>query len=211
MSDSAVVDTTYLLRYKEELDEVFRIYLEDINPYIVQFEILKGEFPIELQNEIRAMYGHLARASLATDPEEVRRNIGKMKSHTKRALLDCYKYSCITFADRYDAFFQTYHGVDLSYLNDGKFLPRVHLQYKSASEKLLEAKRAETSNVSEESLFTLYQDAYNLFADLDQQLLDAEAHATFLKHKATLRSHMGTAGFIVGALGLLVGVLSLIF
>ena len=63
MTGSTTVDSNFLLAHKEQLDEVFQVYLDDINPFIVQFEILKNEFPIELQNEIRAMYGHLARAA----------------------------------------------------------------------------------------------------------------------------------------------------
>ena len=55
MTGSTTVDSNFLLAHKEQLDEVFQVYLDDINPFIVQFEILKNEFPIELQNEIRAM------------------------------------------------------------------------------------------------------------------------------------------------------------
>ena len=119
MTGSTTVDSNFLLAHKEQLDEVFQVYLDDINPFIVQFEILKNEFPIELQNEIRAMYGHLARAAIAATPEEAERNLAKIKSHTKRALLDCYKYSCIIFSDQYEEFFRDYHGVDLTYLEDG--------------------------------------------------------------------------------------------
>ena len=63
------VDSSFLFSYKKELDEAFRNYLEVINPFIVQFEVLRNEFPIELQNEIRAIYGHLARASIAETPQ----------------------------------------------------------------------------------------------------------------------------------------------
>lgn len=57
------------------------IKIEDINPFIVQFEISTNEFPAELQNEIRAIYGHLVRAVMEGIPEHVSRNIEKMKSH----------------------------------------------------------------------------------------------------------------------------------
>ena len=50
MTGSTTVDSNFLLAHKEQLDEVFQVYLDDINPFIVQFEILKNEFPIELQN-----------------------------------------------------------------------------------------------------------------------------------------------------------------
>lgn len=109
MSNTPVdVDTAFLGKYQESIDEVFRIYHEDINPFVVQFEILKNEFPIEIQNEIRAIYGHLVRASIADNDKDVERNIEKMRSHTKRALFDCFKYSCILISDKYHAFFERY-------------------------------------------------------------------------------------------------------
>lgn len=41
MSNTPVdVDTAFLGKYQESIDEVFRIYHEDINPFVVQFEIL---------------------------------------------------------------------------------------------------------------------------------------------------------------------------
>ena len=113
MNESQLANSSFLIKYQGDIDEVFRIYLEDINPFIVQFEVLKNEFPIEVQNEIRAIYGHLVRASLAKTDEEAKNNIQKMRSHTKRALLDCFKYSCIVITDMYNDFFEHYKNVDL--------------------------------------------------------------------------------------------------
>ena len=211
MTGSTTVDSNFLLAHKEQLDEVFQVYLDDINPFIVQFEILKNEFPIELQNEIRAMYGHLARAAIAATPEEAERNLAKIKSHTKRALLDCYKYSCIIFSDQYEEFFRDYHGVDLTYLEAGNFLRRVHQLREAATEQLKAAKCAETSNISEDTLFELYQEAYNQFADIDQILEEARKHADFLKHKASMKSIGSAVSLVVGLASLGLALLTLVF
>lgn len=96
------IDSSRLLQQTESLNDIFRMYIEDINPFIVQFEVSKGEFPSEVQNEIRAIYGHLARASMSKAPEQIHRNIEKMKSHSKRALLDCFKYTSVVYADNYN-------------------------------------------------------------------------------------------------------------
>lgn len=106
MDTKIKTDSSFLTQYKQDLDEIFRAYLEDINPFIVLFEAQRNEFPLELQNEIRAMYGHLARAAIAETPEQAERNIQKIKSHTKRALLDCFKYSCVIFSDSYNGLLQ---------------------------------------------------------------------------------------------------------
>ena len=195
MTGSTTVDSNFLLAHKEQLDEVFQVYLDDINPFIVQF----------------AMYGHLARAAIAATPEEAERNLAKIKSHTKRALLDCYKYSCIIFSDQYEEFFRDYHGVDLTYLEDGNFLRRVHQLREAATEQLKAAKCAETSNISEDTLFELYQEAYNQFADIDQILEEARKHADFLKHKASMKSIGSAVSLVVGLASLGLALLTLVF
>lgn len=209
MNTATKFNSSFLVSRKQELDEIFKAYVEDINPFIVQFEVLYNEFPIELQNEIRAMYGHLARAAIAETPEIAERNIQKIKSHTKRALLDCYKYSCIIFTDNYAAFFERYKGVDLSYLEDGQFLPDVRAHYAKAKDAYFEAKIAETSNISENQLFDLYQTAYNRFASLDERLHSVEDSAAYLKHKATQKDHLMMLSFAVGIVGAAVGIISL--
>lgn len=208
MDTTFKADSSFLTEYKRDLDEIFRAYLEDINPFIVLFETQKNEFPIELQNEIRAMYGHLARAAIAETPDQAERNIQKIKSHTKRALLDCFKYSCVIFSDSYTDFFKRYEGVDLSYLEDGRFLPEIYAHYNRAKKAYFEAKRAETSNMSEDQLFDLFQDAYNQFASLDKRLCSVEDSASFLKHKATKRDRLAMASFIVGAVGIAVTIIT---
>lgn len=154
------INSAALAQESELLDTVFRMYIEDINPFIVRFEVTKGEFPAEIQNEIRAIYGHLARASMAETPEQVRSNIEKMKSHSKRALLDCFKYTSILCSDEYDAFMKRYENVDLTYLDNGNFLPDVVSCCKSAREALKNAKIAETSNISENDCVGLQRDTY---------------------------------------------------
>ena len=210
MATEVEVDSSFLVSYKQDLDEVFRAYLEDINPFIVQFEVLKNEFPIELQNEIRAIYGHLARASIAETPEVAERNIQKIKSHTKRALLDCYKYSCIIFTDNYFDFFERYKGVDLSYLENGTFLSEVQSLYNKAKDSYFEAKKAETSNISEDDHFEMYQIAYNKFVALEQRIRSVEDSASFLKHKATQKEWLAKVSFGVGVVGTVVGIIGLL-
>lgn len=208
------INSAALAQESELLDTVFRMYIEDINPFIVRFEVTKGEFPAEIQNEIRAIYGHLARASMAETPEQVRSNIEKMKSHSKRALLDCFKYTSILCSDEYDAFMKRYENVDLTYLDNGNFLPDVVSCCKSAREALKNAKIAETSNISENDLFDLYQEAYLKFEQLNKKINMAEENAKLLQHKATQKDKMtraslwiGIAGFVVGIIGIVINFL----
>lgn len=205
------INSSVLLEQSELLNTVLRMYIEDINPFIVRFEVSKGEFPVEVQNEIRAIYGHLVRAAMSESSEQILRNIEKMKSHSKRALLDCFKYTSIICSDNYDSFMSRYENVDLTYLENGQFLTDIVSRCRKARQSLQEAKVAETSNISEEDLFTLYQDAYRQFEELNDKLQQAEDSAAFLQHKASKKDLLskvslwvGIGGFIVGIVGILI-------
>lgn len=205
------INSSMLSEQSELLNTIFRMYIEDINPFIVRFEVSKGEFPIEVQNEIRAIYGHLVRATMATSSDQVLRNIGKMKSHSKRALLDCFKYTSIICSDNYDDFMNRYENIDLTYLKNGQFLTDIVKRCREARKALQDAKVAETSNISEDDLFALYQDAYRQFEELNDELQQAEESAAFLQHKASKKDMIsnislwvGIGGFIVGIIGILI-------
>lgn len=205
------INSSVLSEQSELLNTIFRMYIEDINPFIVRFEVSKGEFPIEVQNEIRAIYGHLVRATMATSSEQVLRNIEKMKSHSKRALLDCFKYTSILCSDNYDDFMNRYENIDLTYLKNGQFLTDIVKRCRKARKALQDAKVAETSNISEDELFALYQDAYRQFEELNDELQQAEDSADFLQHKASKKDMIsnislwvGIGGFIVGIIGIFI-------
>ena len=205
------INSSMLSEQSELLNTIFRMYIEDINPFIVRFEVSKGEFPIEVQNEIRAIYGHLVRATMATSSNQVLRNIEKMKSHSKRALLDCFKYTSIVGSDNYDDFMKRYENIDLTYLKNGQFLTDIVKRCREARKALQDAKVAETSNISEDDLFALYQDAYRQFEELNDELQQAEESAAFLQHKASKKDMIsnislwvGIGGFIVGIIGIFI-------
>ena len=40
---------------------IYETYLSIISPFIIQLETLDGEFPVEILNEIRSIFTHLAR------------------------------------------------------------------------------------------------------------------------------------------------------
>lgn len=208
-------DFSFLVNCSEDLTECFRMYLEDINPFVVEFEVEKGEFPIEIQNEIRAIYGHLCKAASAGNSGDAQENVKKIKSHSKRALLDCFKYCCIVCIDKYDDFMKRYEGVDLSNVDNGKFLPDIENTCRTAKDQLIAAKEMELKGKPDEELFFAYQQAYNAANKIKDKLIIAEEKATYFKRKATRRDVISKISFIVGivsfVVGALLGILGLIF
>ena len=96
-------------------------------------------------------------------------------------------------------------------MEDGNFLRRVHQLREAATEQLKAAKCAETSNISEDTRFELYQEAYNQFADIDQILEEARKHDDFLKHKASMKSIGSAVSLVVGLASLGLALLTLVF
>ncbi len=47
MSGSTRMNSAFLGEYKDQLDEIFRTYIEDINPFIVKFESQKMCFQLK--------------------------------------------------------------------------------------------------------------------------------------------------------------------
>lgn len=101
--------------FRNHIDILNRLcdeYANVISPLIVEYEVEKNEFPVEILNEIRAIVGHVVRAAATKDDAEVSENIKKAHSHAKRATLDGYKYLCVTYDDRYWEFFSRYNNID---------------------------------------------------------------------------------------------------
>lgn len=204
------IDSSFLIKFQPQLNRIFDIYLNDVSVLTLQYETMCGEFPIAVQNEIRAAFTHLARASLADSKDLVERNIQKIESHMKRALLDCHKYICIAVLDQYDDFFNKYDGVDLSYLDNGSFLPSVHQLYQVASDALIEARKLELTNAGEEQLYIAFQDAYDAFSQLHETLLQADIQAEFIKHKATNKELRNNIFGWAGIIGLVITAISFV-
>lgn len=200
-------DVSFLQSCGKDLSECFRIYTEDINPFIVKFETENGNFPIELQNEIRSIYGHLCKAALADTPQIAAENVKKIKSHSKRALLDCFKYISVIHTDNYSDFMERYKGVDLTYIDNGKFLSNIDALYAQTKEKLQAAKVMELKGVTDEELFKAYQEAFSVSSKMNSALLNAEQSAAFLKKKATKKEIAGNISLVVGVVSLIASII----
>ncbi|MDR0455105.1 MAG: hypothetical protein LBH20_00285, partial [Treponema sp.] len=152
--------------YNARINLIHDQYTNIISPFIMQIEVLDGEFPVEIINEIRAVFGHLSKCHLSTDDSVVERNLAKADSHIKRAIIDCYKYLCFAYDDNYKEFERKYIDVDLSEIDNGEFLPFLCKKRKLAIDKLVLAKKLELSTSEESILYSNFEEAYNAYADV---------------------------------------------
>ena len=54
-----------LYKLEKEIDSIYDGYLKYIAPFVAQLEVLDGEFPIEILNEVRAIFTHFARCRMS--------------------------------------------------------------------------------------------------------------------------------------------------
>jgi hypothetical protein len=176
--------------YLREVEELFNLYANIINPLIIEYEVEKTEFPVEILNEIRAIVSHLVRASVSSDDSEVHENIKKSKSHAKRAILDGYKYLCVLYDERYHEFFERYNDT-VDWIASG-LQENIYALDKNRMEAvalLRVAKKSESdennsqwleANASEmlkntNALCQKYERAYNSYKDLYAQILQFDS------------------------------------
>lgn len=192
------IDVTPLNKYKDELNRLLSEYANIVNPLIVEYEVEKNEFPIEILNEVRAIIGHIVRATATKDEEEIAENIKKAHSHVKRAMLDGFKYLCVIYDDRYWDFYARYDTVDWVGSELQSDVHDINEKRRRAVELLRKAKNSEgmendsqRENTSSQgrldamiTLSKMYERAYDEYKSLYQMiyLLD-EKMATFAEQK----------------------------
>ena len=184
--------------YEDRINEIHHKYINIISPFIMQLEVLDGEYPVEIINEIRAVFGHLSKCHLSDDDSKIDRNLSKADGHIKRAILDCYKYLCLAYEDKYGQFDKNYKNVDLSEVDNGEFLPLLCMSRKTALGKLFEAKQLELSTSDEGVLYNGFEDAYNAYAYVYNLIDDSYEKIERVKLKAKIRYLKAKIGFWAG-------------
>lgn len=196
---------------KQDFEELLQEYGDVLAPRIIEYEVERCEFPVEVLNEIRAIYAHIYRASVASNNQDIEGNIGKAKSHSKRAVLDCYKYLCVTYDRYYHEFFKRFGYInwDKSHLMDE--VDAVDKKRTLAVEALKKAKIQESTETTSEissidpnqDYRILYAKAYNEYVELATMIRELET--AILEKKSIVSRFPAFLVAAIGALGLVAG------
>jgi len=187
----------------KRINSIHYQYVNIVSPLIIKNEVLTGEFPIEILNEIRAIFGHLSKVHLQSDTTDVDKNLFKAESHVKRAILDCFKYLCLAYDDKYYEFDRRYKNVDLSDIDNGNFLPQLCRKRKEAVDRLSDAKKKEIDAVGDDDLYDAYEIAYNAYMDVHDLLDGAFEKMERLKRKVSRSYLFGVIGIVLGVVGII--------
>lgn len=160
----------------EREKQIYEQYETVIAYFIAELEVRDTEYPIEVFNEIRSMFTHLSRYKLGNSEKDLL----SAERHVKRAILDCFKYMCVSFAEEIKGFRESYRSVDLKIADNGKFLPELDRLENEAKSAYINAKKKEIKGeLPEEELYSLFEDAYNKYHALSDFLVKSNEAILF--------------------------------
>ncbi len=189
------------------LSAIYETYLSVISPFIIQLEALDGEFPVEILNEIRSIFTHLARCN-STEKEQIyEENIIKAERHVKRAVLDCFKYLCVAYDEYFRRFTKLNRNVDLSFVDNGHFIQKLNSLHNNAVHNKTEAQKKELVAENIEDVFEDYEKAFNSYAAVYNLIQDSAKSIDFVKHKAATKETLNTVFGIVGVVSLILTII----
>lgn len=198
-------------KINERINLLFETYTNVVSPFIVQLEVMDSRFPVEILNEIRATMTHLAKMNLTDNDDVIEDNITKAERHIKRAVLDGFKYCCLSYDDQYETFRSMYKDTDLSIVDNGKFIVNLSKMRKEATDSLIIAKAYELEPDSkEEILYKKYEEAYNNYYNVYNYIRDSLDNLEIAKHKSTKDTAIGKFGAVVGVIGAIVGIVGIV-
>lgn len=182
---------------------IYMQYQNVIAPFIVELEVRDSEYPIEIFNEIRSIFTHLSRYKIQNSEKD----ITSAEKHVKRAMLDCFKYLCVSIAEKVSDFRKEYKHVDLHLADSGKFLPELDKLEAEAQKAYKKAKKAEIAmEEDDDEIYSLHETAYNAYSKLDKFLDDSREVILFAstqskkEHRLTIVSCVVTVISIILAL-----------
>ena len=189
------------------LSAIYETYLSVISPFIIQLEALDGEFPVEILNEIRSIFTHLARCN-STEKEQIyEENIIKAERHVKRAVLDCFKYLCVAYDEYFRRFTKLNRNVDLSFVDNGYFIQKLNSLHNNAGHNKTEAQKKELVAENIEDVFEDYEKAFNSYAAVYNLIQDSAKSIDFVKHKAATKETLNTVFGIVGVVSFILTII----
>ena len=190
----------------DRLRDIYKTYTDVISVCIMEFEIMTNEFPTEILNEIRAIFGHLSKYHQSDDTKIKEKNLLGAEEHLNRARLDGYKFMSMATEDEYSAFDKKFENIDLSYVDNGDFIPQLTKTRGKAKELLKDARRYELQESSStnavyekyELAYAAYKKVHDLIVDPSGKLENLRRRAAKKNRKAIVKSVFAVLGWIIG-------------
>lgn len=207
-------NVSILNNYSDRILKIYNTYLDVISPFIFNLEILEFQFPVAILNEIRAIFTHLSKLHIYISKyktqSEIDEEIRKAERHTRRAILDCYKYLCIAYNDFYENYNNIYKKYDLSSIDNGEFIINLSKLRQNAMSELENAKLSEITKEDDDNTYLLFEKAYLASHAVYDKIKISINKLERVKRKSNIALFFSISGWIIGAVGLTLTIISLL-
>jgi len=171
---------------EKQIDAIKEIYLEYstvLNPLIQNYEAVGGDFPIEILNEIRSIFSHLAKCYNDNASKKViDTNIKKSRNHLKRAVLDGFKYNILAYQRNLSSFESKYNRI-MDLADSGQFLNDFWDKRQNCQELFKAAKLKESGSQDVVEAFPSFEQAFNAYYELNDLISKKEKDLSILQSK----------------------------
>ena len=157
--------------FHNKVTDLYVDYRTKVHPLVVLIQVESGEFPTQILNEIRSFDFHIAccYADIKNDIF-VNEHIRKATSHMERCLIDCYKSLVnIIYFDRIKYFENNikkhFYSIE-KIIDNGNFYRQYTKLKNEITEKIKLAQMSEIELNSKQDTINLFQESYNLYAQL---------------------------------------------
>ena len=214
LDDTRTVNAENWKGHEIQINRIFSLYRDKVNPLISVYNSLEDSFPIGVTNELRDIFSHLTQSLLADDETTIDRHLDKAERHLKRAVVDAFKYASMAYSKVYDEFKETYKNVDLSYVNNGELLPKLTKLNAEAEQLMHAAKMIESDIHNDEDMYAAYEAAFNRYAELYKCIIGALSATETIRMRAeddqVTRKKEHRTDRLIGVLGVIVGIAGII-
>ncbi|MDY6329440.1 MAG: hypothetical protein SPL51_08140 [Lachnospiraceae bacterium] len=186
--------------------EIYEKYQNIVTPYIMELEVRDSEYPIEIMNEIRAIFTHLSRYKLQMSEKD----LSSAENHMKRAILDCYKYLCISISEEIYNFRERYRKVDLKIADNGCFLPELDRLESIAKETFIKAKKSEIQKLDEDNQYELYEKAYISYCNIEKHLENSHNAILFASSHSKKSNFINIIACIFTVISIIVTIVAIV-
>lgn len=177
---------------------IYSDYNTIIKPLIAEVEARTEQFPLPLFNEIRALHDHISRCySKGITDEQVDFELHKAERHVVRIMLDCYKCLNLSLHDVVLLFEKQTKRIDLTVLQNGTFYPKYKSLRTQSIKAVRKAKSLEAINTNDS--LDAYQQAYNVYSELELLLDTVTADVHWARVRFTVRRTMQVLLWILSA------------
>ncbi len=147
----------------EAIQAISQSYLHNFKPLLQILKVrMKGKYPQNCLNEIRAINDHIARCYRSgMSEEDITKEIGKAEGHLQRLAYDCYKQLILYQTADIKHTIKWFYSSRWPHIGKGELWKTYMENYKLARKFEKEAKRNES--ISPDDALNQYDESYNSY------------------------------------------------